>query len=43
LRLGARVCGPPAHDPDFNVADFFVLLDIHSVDERYVKFFLGAQ
>lgn len=42
LRLGAKVCGPPAHDADFNVADFFVLLDIHGVDERYVKFFLGA-
>jgi len=41
LRLGARVCGPPAHDPDFNVADFFVLLDIQAVDERYVRFFLG--
>lgn len=42
LRLGAKVCGPPAHDADFNVADFFVLLDTHAVDERYVKFFLGA-
>jgi putative hemolysin len=42
LRLGAKVCGPPAHDPDFSVADFFVLLDIQGVDERYVKFFLGA-
>ncbi|MGH3432524.1 MAG: GNAT family N-acetyltransferase, partial [Thermocrispum sp.] len=42
LRLGAKVCGPPAHDPDFNVVDFFVLLDIQGVDERYVKFFLGG-
>lgn len=42
LRLGAKVCGPPAFDADFNVADFFVLLDIQSVDERYVKFFLGG-
>lgn len=42
LRLGAKVCGPPAHDPDFNVVDFFVLLDTQQVDERYVKFFLGA-
>ncbi|PRX49494.1 putative hemolysin [Prauserella shujinwangii] len=41
LRLGARVCGPPAHDPDFGVADFFVLLDLQQVDERYLKFFLG--
>ncbi len=42
LRLGARVCGRPAHDPDFGVADFFVLLDVDAVDPRYLKFFLGA-
>lgn len=41
LRLGAKVCGPPAHDPDFGVADFFVLLDLEELDERYLKFFLG--
>ena len=41
LRLGAWVCGPPAHDPDFGVADLFVLLDIEKVDQRYVKFFMG--
>ncbi|WP_020671079.1 GNAT family N-acetyltransferase [Amycolatopsis nigrescens] len=43
VRLGARVCGPPAHDPDFGVADFFVLLDLQNIDERYLKFFLGIQ
>ena len=42
-RLGAKVCGPPAHDPDFGVADFFTLLDLHQVDERYLKYFLGAR
>lgn len=42
LRLGAKVCGPPAHDPGFGVADFFVLLDLHDMDQRYLKFFLGA-
>ncbi|HVW42102.1 MAG TPA: GNAT family N-acyltransferase [Amycolatopsis sp.] len=41
-RLGARVCGPPAHDADFGVADFFTLLDLHQVDERYLKYFLGV-
>jgi putative hemolysin len=41
IRLGAKVCGPPAHDPDFGVADFFTLLDLQQVDERYLKFFLG--
>ncbi|GAB3476434.1 GNAT family N-acetyltransferase [Amycolatopsis cihanbeyliensis] len=43
LRLGAVVCGPPAHDPDFGVADFFMLLDLHRVDSRYLTYFLGAQ
>jgi putative hemolysin len=43
VRLGAEVCGPPAHDPDFGVADFFVLLDLQKIDERYLKFFLGIQ
>ena len=41
LRLGAWVGGEPAHDPDFNVADFFVLLSLDRVDPRYLKHFLG--
>ncbi|MBC6448924.1 GNAT family N-acetyltransferase [Actinokineospora xionganensis] len=41
LRLGAWVCGPPAHDADFGVADFFVLLGLEHIDQRYLKFFLG--
>jgi putative hemolysin len=43
LRLGAWVCGPPAHDPDFGVADLFVLLGMSHVDQRYLRFFLGEQ
>jgi putative hemolysin len=42
LRLGARVCGPPAHDPDFGAADFLVLLDLEAMDPRYARHFLGA-
>jgi putative hemolysin len=41
LRLGAWVCGPPALDADFGVADLFVLLGLDRVDERYLRFFLG--
>jgi putative hemolysin len=37
LRLGTRVCGEPAHDPDFGVADFPVLLDKREADLRYLK------
>lgn len=42
LRLGAWVCGQPAHDPDFDVADFYVLLSLDRVDPRYLRHFLGA-
>ncbi|HEX3783079.1 MAG TPA: GNAT family N-acyltransferase [Pseudonocardiaceae bacterium] len=41
LRLGAWVCGPPALDADFGVADFFVLLSMDRLDQRYLRFFLG--
>ncbi|HEV7648627.1 MAG TPA: GNAT family N-acyltransferase [Actinophytocola sp.] len=41
LRLGAWVCGPPAHDADFGVADLFVLLGLEHVDQRYLSYFLG--
>ncbi|GAA1206081.1 GNAT family N-acetyltransferase [Prauserella alba] len=41
LRLGAWVCGPPAHDPDFDVADFYVLLRLADVDDRYLRYLLG--
>ena len=42
LRLGAWVCGPPAHDPDFKVADLLVLLSLDRVDPRYMRHFLGG-
>ncbi|BBY88123.1 ornithine-acyl[acyl carrier protein] N-acyltransferase [Mycolicibacterium tokaiense] len=37
LRLGAQVCGEPAHDPDFGVGDFPALLDKRNADVRYLK------
>ncbi len=40
LRLGAKVCGPPAHDPEFAVADFLVLLDLTTANQRYLRRFL---
>jgi putative hemolysin len=36
LRLGAQVCGEPAHDPDFGVGDFPALLDKRRADTRYL-------
>ncbi|GAB3130881.1 GNAT family N-acetyltransferase [Microbispora hainanensis] len=41
LRLGAWICGAPAHDPDFGTADFFVLLRVADADPRYLRHFLG--
>ena len=37
LRLGAQVCGDPAHDPDFGVGDFLALLDKRRADTRYLR------
>ena len=39
LNLGAVICGAPAWDPDFNTADFPILLDLHDLNERYKKHF----
>ncbi|MFI0135208.1 GNAT family N-acetyltransferase [Streptomyces luteogriseus] len=41
LRLGAWVCGAPAHDPDFGVADLYVLLPMSRVNARYLRHFLS--
>lgn len=39
LRLGAKVCGEPAWDPDFNTADFPMLLSISAMGTRYRRHF----
>ncbi|MFJ7040190.1 GNAT family N-acetyltransferase [Streptomyces rochei] len=41
LRLGAWVCGEPAYDVDFGVADLYVLLPMNRVDPRYLRHFLS--
>jgi len=42
LRLGAKVCGPPAYDEMFGTADFLVLLDLQQADRRYLRRFLDT-
>ena len=42
LRLGARVLGPPAWDPDFNTADLPMIMRIQDLPPRYRKHFLGS-
>lgn len=39
LRLGARICGEPAWDPDFNSADFLVWLSLENMPPRYARHF----
>ncbi len=41
LRLGAKVLGAPAWDPDFNTADLPMLMRIADLPARYRKHFLG--
>lgn len=40
LRLGAQVCGEPAWDPVFNVADLFMLLSLDRLRARPARRFL---
>lgn len=42
LRLGAKILGAPAWDPDFNSADLPMMLRIPDLPPRYRKHFLGA-
>ena len=42
LRLGAKVLGAPAWDPDFNTADLPMMMRIADLPSRYRKHFLGA-
>jgi len=42
LRLGAKILGAPAWDPDFNTADLPMLMRITDLPSRYRKHFLGA-
>ena len=39
LRLGAKVCGEPAWDPDFNTADFLIWLNLENLQPRYARHF----
>ena len=41
LRLGAKILGAPAWDPDFNTADLPMLMRLADLPARYRKHFLG--
>jgi putative hemolysin len=42
LRLGAKILGAPAWDPDFNTADLPMLMQVKDLPLRYRKHFKGA-
>jgi putative hemolysin len=39
LRLGAKVCGEPAWDPNFDCADFLIWLSLQNMEPRYARHF----
>jgi putative hemolysin len=40
VRLGAVACGEPCRDPDFEVADVLMLLDVDGLNPSYARHFL---
>ena len=42
LRLGAKVLGAPAWDPDFNSADLPMMMRIADLPKRYLKHFSAS-
>jgi len=43
LRVGAKICGEPAWDPDFNTADFLTMFRLSDINPKYAKHFLADQ
>ena len=39
LRLGVKICGVPIWDKEFGTIDFLILLNYHSMPEKYLKHF----
>ncbi len=42
MRLGAKICGEPCWDEDFQVADVFILLKRDDLCPRYARHFKAA-
>lgn len=43
LRIGAKVCSPPAIDRRFKTIDFLVMLDLRTLDSRTRKLLFGVE
>jgi putative hemolysin len=42
LRIGARICGEPVIDRQFKTIDFFVIVDVKNIPDKYFKMFFGS-
>jgi putative hemolysin len=42
IRLGAKILGAPAWDPDFNTADLPMMMRVSDLPRRYRKHFEGV-
>lgn len=43
IRLGAKACGEPCRDPDFGVADVFMLLRVAELNPAYSRHFMERE
>ncbi len=41
LRIGARICGKPVIDRQFKTIDFFVIVDVKNIPDKYFRMFFG--
>lgn len=41
LRVGAKICGEPSIDHDFNTADVLLLISIEQINRRYARHFFS--
>lgn len=41
LRIGARICGEPVIDRQFKTIDFFVIVDVNDMRDKYYRMFFG--
>jgi putative hemolysin len=42
LALGALICGEPAYDPEFECMDYLTILDVETMNQRYLNKLLGT-
>jgi putative hemolysin len=41
LRIGAKICGEPVIDRQFKTIDFFIIVDVKNIPDKYFRMFFG--